>query len=245
MKVSVVMCAQNSESFIEETIKSILCQSFSDFELIIILNCSTDKTASLVANFKDNRIRIYKTNISQLSFNLNFGINLAKGDYIARIDADDVAVHNRLEKQLGIIERFGYDVVGSNVDYIDEDNNYIKTVRFPENNKQIRQKILYKSVLAHPSILIKKDLLLLFSGYFGGKYAQDYDLWLRLMRNEDIQFYNIQESLLKYRIHSKQSKGNKNSYAEVAGYFVKESIYSRKISYLLSAGIYYLKAILK
>lgn len=242
--VSIILAVQNGEKYIAETISSLINQTFQDFELIIIVNCSTDNTISIVKSFTDQRIKLVETNICQLSFNLNYGLNLAIGKYIARIDADDIAHPKRIEKQIEILNKFDYDVIGSNIDLINSKGDYINTITFPETNKSIRRKILYRSVLAHPTVLIKKDILLANSGYLGGQYAQDYDLWLRLMRDKKIQFYNIQESLLQYRIHSNQTKGNKNSYAEVAGYMLKESIYSKKITYIIGAFIYYFKSVL-
>ena len=243
MKVSIILCAQNSEKYIEKTINSILIQSYQNFELIIILNCSYDATEQIINTYKDPRIFLYKTDIGQLSFNLNYGINLAKGDYIVRIDADDIAKGDRIAKQLGIIEKYNFDVVGSNINFINEKGEYLKYHRLPEDNIQIRKNILFKSVIAHPTVMIRKSTLLSVSGYLGGRYAQDYDLWLRLMRNKNILFYNIQEPLVDYRIHQSQSKGNKNSYAEVAGYFLKEMLYTNNIKYLIGTIIYTIKSI--
>jgi len=240
--ISVILAVKNGQDYIEDTIESVLGQSYTNFELIIIINCSSDETLNIVKNVKDSRVTYYETNISQLSFNLNYGILKAKGDYIARIDADDLAFKYRLEKQLSILKKYNYDVVGSNIQLIDEKGLNKKSIVLPENNSEIRSKIFYRSVIAHPSVLMKKSSLLKHSCYLGGKFAQDYDLWLRLMRDKDIKFYNVQEPLTKYRIHSKQSKGNPYSYAEVAGYLFKESIYSKSFRYFIGSFIYYFKA---
>lgn len=244
MELSVILCVKNGEKYINETVRSILNQTYKNFELMIIVNCSTDNTINIIKRFKDERIKIYETNIGQLSFNLNYGLNIAKGKYIARIDADDIAEKTRFEKQLGILKEKEYDVVGSNIVYIDEVGRVLKNVEFPETNKKIRNKILYKSVIAHPSVIFKKEIVLENNGYLGGKYAQDYDLWLRLMRNKEIKFYNIQEPLLRYRVHREQTKGNRNSYAEVSGYFLKEIFYTKRLIYLISSFIYFVKGML-
>ncbi len=240
--ISVLLCVRNGEAFIRETIKSILIQTHIDFEFIIVVNCSTDRTLEVINEFADPRIKVVETVIGQLSFNLNYALNLSTGKYIARIDADDIALPDRFKKQLEVFETRNVDVVGSTLDLIDVDGLVIGKVEYPQRNKEIRKKILYRSVLSHPSIMMRREVLLSVSGYLGGQYAQDYDLWLRLMRDKRLSFYNIQEPLLKYRIHSQQSKGNRNSYAEVAGYFLKESIYSRRPIYILSAFLYYFKA---
>ena len=244
MKVSFIMCVRNGEKYLNSSIDSILNQTIIDFELIIVANCCNDNSVKIINKYSDHRIKLIESNICQLSFNLNLGIQQAKGKYIARIDADDIANPLRLEKQLNIIEIYDYDVVGSAIDYINENDEYLKTISFPENNKKIRRNILFKSVIAHPAVIIKREVLLSVSGYFGGQYAQDYDLWLRLMRNERVRFYNIQEPLIKYRIHENQTKGNKNSYGEVAGYFLKEVFYTGKIKYLLGSIFYFFKALL-
>lgn len=245
MKVTVLLCVKNGENFISDTINSILNQSYKDFEFIIVVNCSTDKTLEIVNSYNDSRIKVYETKIGQLSFNLNYGLNIAKGEYIARIDADDIAVKDRLKLQLELIDNQGFDIVGSNIEYIDTDNTSLGYEKYPQSNKEIRRKIKYKSVLAHPSVMFKKDVVLDVGGYLGGKYAQDYDLWLRLMRNKNIKFHNIQMPLLKYRIHENQVKGNKLSYGEVAGYFLKETFYSKKLSNIMSSLIYFIKGMIR
>ncbi|MBN2816762.1 MAG: glycosyltransferase [Campylobacterales bacterium] len=244
-KISVLLSVRDGELFLANTIDSVLNQTYSELELIVVVNCSTDNSLKIIQDFDDDRVKVYETNICQLSFNLNYALSKASGEYIARIDADDIAMPDRLEKQVKCIEEYNYDVVGSNIDYIDENGRGIGNKRYPESNIEIRSKIFYKAVLVHPSILTKRELLLKNGGYLGGKFAQDYDIWLRIMRDKNIKFYNIQEPLLQYRIHPSQTKGNRYSYAEVAGYLLKESIYSKSFTYFLGAFIYYVKALVK
>ncbi len=243
--ISILLCVKDGDLYIKKTLKSILEQTYTNFELIIVVNCSTDNTLEIINSFDDERIKVYESNICQLSFNLNLALSKATGMYIARIDADDIAMPERLEKQVKCIEENHYDVVGSNIEYINENGTVIGNKIYPESNEDIRNKIFYKAVLVHPSILSKKDLFLKNGGYLGGKFAQDYDMWLRIMRDKSIQFYNIQEPLLQYRLHTTQTKGNPYSFAEVAGYLLKESIYSKSFKYFIGAVIYYLKALIK
>lgn len=243
--ISVILAVYNGEEFIKQTLDSILKQTFSNFEIIVVINCSNDKTIDIVNGIDDSRIKLYETNICQLAFNLNYGLYKSKGEYIVRIDADDIAEPNRLEKQLEIIEKFKYDVVGSNLLYIDEYNNIIEEKKYPEQNEDIRKNVFYKSVLAHPSVMYKKETILSVGGYMNGKVSEDYDLWLRLMRDKSVKFYNIQENLTRYRIHSSQAKGNKYAYAEIAGYMLRESLYLKSIKFLLGSLIYVGKTILK
>lgn len=244
-KISVLLSVKDGENFISKTIDSILEQTYKNIELIVIVNCSKDKTLDIVKSYEDTRVKVFESNICQLNFNLNLALLNSTGEYIARIDADDVCVKERFEKQVAILEKSNLDLVGSNIEYIDENDNFKGLRKYPETNEEIRNKIFYKAVLVHPSILCKKNILLDVGGYLGGRFAQDYDLWLRIMRNKNIKFYNIQESLIKYRIHSNQTKGNSMSYADVAGYLFRESLYSKSFKYFIGSFIYYIKALIK
>lgn len=243
--ISVLIGVHNSEQYIKRTIESIISQTHQNFEIIVILNCSSDKTAAILENFKDNRIIIYKTNICQLAFNLNFGLMHAKGDYIARIDADDVAEPTRLAKQLNFILNDNIDVIGSNVELIDENNKVIGSKYYPEKDLDIRKKIYYTNPLAHPSIMYKKSVILGNAGYMNGKVSEDYDLWIRLMRDKSVKFYNIQENLTKYRIHTNQARGNKLAYFEICGYMIRESFYQKSFKFLIGFFIGIIKALVK
>lgn len=242
-EVSVIMAVNNGEKYIRQTIESILNQTYNSFEFIIVVNCSTDKTFEIIKEYKDNRIRVFNTNIPQLGFNLNYGLNIANGKYIIRIDADDISDKNRIKKQVEIIEKMNCDVVGSNIELIDEDNKIIGYHYYPENNDLIRKKIWFRSIIAHPSVIYRKDVIIKNGGYLGGRISEDYGLWLRLMRDQEIKFYNIQEPLIKYRIHSGQVKGNNKAYAEVAGLLLTESIVQKKLTYFLGSIRYFLTSI--
>ena len=120
-EITVLIATTNSEKYIKTTIESILAQSFSNFEIVVVMNCINDDTARILRSFSDSRIRLFETNICQIAFNLNYGLMMSKGAYIARIDSDDVASQKRLEIQLGLIKKYDFDVVGSNVRCINKD----------------------------------------------------------------------------------------------------------------------------
>jgi hypothetical protein len=151
---------------------------------------------------------------------------------------------DRIEKQIAIIEALNLDVIGCNVKFIDENDNFIKTHKYPEDNKSIRKQICFKSVIAHPSVVYKREVIIHNAAYLGGKTSEDYGLWLRLMRNKQIKFYNIQEPLIKYRIHSGQAKGNSKSYAEVAGLLLTEALVQKNLLFLLGSLRYLLSSII-
>lgn len=241
--ISVILAVCNGERFLKEVIESLLNQTYKNIEIIVVINCSQDTTLDILHAYDDERIRIYETNICQLNFNLNYGLSQAKGEYIVRIDADDIATPERFSKQIIYMEK--YDVVGSNIMYIDEYSHMLGCKSYPENNKEIRKKIYFKSTIAHPSIMIKKEILLKNSGYMGGKMSEDYDLWLRLIRDPSIQFYNIQEDLTLYRIHSKQARGNRYAYAEIAGYFLREALHLKSFKSFIGCLVYIFKMLLR
>jgi O86/O127-antigen biosynthesis beta-1,3-galactosyltransferase len=244
-KISVLLAVRNGEAFISEALESVLAQTYENLELVVIVNCSSDRTLSIVNAFKnkDSRIKVLLSNICQLNYNLNLGLMHATGEFIARIDADDVCVPHRFERQLAKLQ--SYDIVGSNLRVVNDESTQLGTIKFPEHNGTIRSEIYCKSVIAHPSVIFRKNILLEAGGYQGGYYAQDYELWLRLMRNKSLLFYNIQESLILYRVHSSQSKGNPISYGHVAGYLFREALISKSYKYFIGSIIYLIKFFLK
>lgn len=242
--ISVIICSKNSERYISKCIDSVLNQTYTDIEVLVIVNDSSDRTLDILKSYDDERLRVFETNIGQLNYNLNFALDRCRGDVIARMDADDICSPFRFERQLPYLKN--YDVVGSNLQLINEFGESTGgQLLFPESNDKIRKKIFYRAVLAHPSIMMRKEVLMSVSGYMGGRFAQDYDLWLRLMRDSRLRFYNIQESLLFYRVHQGQSKGNRASYADVAGYLFRECLLSRRMDYFIGALIYFVKGLFK
>lgn len=245
VKISVIIAIYNGQQYIKETIESILNQSYKNFEIIAVVNCSNDETIKILKSFDDDRMKIFETNICQLNFNLNYALLQSSGEYIARIDADDIAVYDRFEKQVECIQKYNFDVVGSNIEYIDEESKTINFKNYPVTDEEIRRVIYFKSVIAHPSVMYKKEVILNVGGYMNGKMSEDYDLWIRLMRDKSVKFYNIQANLTRYRIHLMQEKGNKYAYAEIAGYMLREAIDKKSLKYFLGSMVYILKALFK
>lgn len=243
--VSIVIAIYNGEKFLKETIDSLVNQTYKNIEIIVVVNCTNDDTIKILESYEDERIKIFETNICQLAFNLNYGLMQSKGAYVVRIDADDIAINTRIEKQLEIIKNKNYDIVGSNIIYINESGNEIGTQKYNEKDHDIRKAIYFKCPIAHPSVMYKKNVILKHSGYLNGKVSEDYDLWIRLMRDKNVKFYNIQESLLLYRIHYNQSKGNKLAYCEVTSYMLREMLYQKSIKYFFGLILNIFKTIVK
>jgi glycosyltransferase involved in cell wall biosynthesis len=201
--VSVVMSVYNSEKYLKESIESILNQTYKEFEFIIINDGSTDSSLEIIKSYIDNRIIIIDQNNTGLAKALNNGIAKAKGKYIARMDADDISVITRLEKQLIFMEsNLEIGLCGTWIQCFGNSQKVIKN--FSENN-QILTKLLFDSAIAHPTFLFRKSIIdslcLTYSGGTGESYfCEDYDFLVNLIGHT--QFANIPEVLLLYRVHS-------------------------------------------
>lgn len=208
--VSVVMPAYNAERFLTEAIDSILAQSLKDFELIIINDASADLTKEIIMSCraKDPRI-IYLENETNLGVHetLNAGLHQARGEFIARMDADDIAEPQRLEKQVTFLRSNSDAIVcGTFLQMIDETGRVIGKRIYETTDAGIKKGILRGSPFAHPSVMIRRETLAAHALRYSGAYpyAEDYDLWLRLMSFG--KFFNLGEPLLRYRLSDQAVK---------------------------------------
>ena len=161
-QISVIMAVYNGEKFLEEAIGSILKQTFLNFEFIIIDDGSEDTSLKIIKNFKDKRISILENNKNiGLSASLNKGIKLSKGKYIARMDADDISLPERLEKQYNFMERNpNIGIVGTGYDLINESGERMGTYIYPDNPVTIHWKLLTGPVFPHPTVMLRKKVLI-------------------------------------------------------------------------------------
>ena len=197
---SVIMSVYNGEQFLKQAIESILVQTLPNFEFIIINDGSTDRTGEILEHFIDRRIVRINQDHSGLTRALNRGLLAARGDYIARIDADDMAQPDRLEKQLSFL-RNNPDVMlaGSNCHNIDSNGTILSTTDFPCENAHIKWRLLFHNCIPHSSVMFCKDEIMKLGGYDNAiTCAQDYDLWLRVAEKYGIA--NLKEPLALYRI---------------------------------------------
>jgi glycosyltransferase involved in cell wall biosynthesis len=203
--ISIILPIYNAQYYLNDAIYSIINQTFINFELLAINDGSTDSSIIILNSFQDKRIRILNNNSNLgLIYSLNRGIHEAKGQYIARMDADDIAHPKRLEKQLNYLYQHPDTiVVGTNMELIDESGKSIGLRKYPEHHSDIVATLINHCPFSHPSVMFKKSAVLEVGGYREAfKACEDYDLWLRL--RDKGQFANIQENLLQYRIHSGQ-----------------------------------------
>jgi len=204
-EISVIMSVYNGEGYLSESIESILNQSYSDFEFIIINDGSTDGSYELIKNFakRDKRINIFNQNNIGLTKSLNKGLRLAEGTYIARQDVGDISLPDRLEAQKGYLDNNpNVILVGTSTDLIDENNQLIHTIHQPTNIRTIKKNLIKYNCFSHGSMMFRKEEILELGGYREEiKYAQDYDLVLRISERYDL--CNIDDVLYRYRMDRK------------------------------------------
>ncbi|WP_272539873.1 glycosyltransferase [Providencia sp. PROV197] len=229
--VSVILPVYNAEKFLYEAIDSIIRQTYKNLQIIIINDGSTDRSLDIINSFDDKRILIITRENKGLIYTLNEGLHLSKGSYIARMDADDIARFDRIEKQLRFLKKNkNVAIVGSYANLIDEDGNDIGLKKKPHSDKIIKAICFFGSPFIHPSVMFNKNLIkeeLYYSNNF--VHAEDYELWARLIANEELNFFNIKDTLLKYRIVStsvsrKYEDQQKKSHENITKkYFLKKS----------------------
>lgn len=226
--VSVIIPSYNSKKYIKKAIDSVLEQTYSNFELIIVDGNSTDGTLDILDEYKkqDRRIKVIQDEGRGIGAALQLGCQIASGKFIARMDSDDIAINTRFEKQLKIFHSIpNLILVASPVIYINEDDSIVG-YSFPYTNKRIIQEKVY--LIAHPTVMMKKDAYVKAGGYQPLLRAEDYFLWnrMRLMG----EFYIFKEPLIKYRLlqdslsHTLDDNFNKKLGRKLESYFIKPII---------------------
>ena len=205
--ISVVMSVYNGEKYLEEAIKSILNQTYRNFELIIINDGSIDSTDKILDKYqqKDIRIKIIDNITNKgLIYSLNKGFKLAEGEYIARMDADDIAEKNRFEEQIKFLEKNKDIAMCSTYVRIFKDNFKLisKIFKTDTDYEKIKSKLLFRNYIAHPTVMIRKEIIDKYNLMYKeeDKGMEDYGLWLYLAKNEKLVTLPI--PLLKYRFLS-------------------------------------------
>lgn len=199
--VSVVMAAYNAEAFIARAIESILSQQYSNVELIVIDDGSTDRTNEIIASFSDNRISLVTHSENRrLASSLNEGVQLASGRYVARLDADDVCHPARLVRQVRYMERHPeVTVVGGDAIAFGSARGRL---RYPRRHEAIKARLLFQNAMSHPTVMFRKEAVP--EWYDAGIVAgQDYELWARLVWM--VRFANLRIPAISYRFHEGQS----------------------------------------
>ena len=205
--ISVIMSTyKEDERLLRESIESILNQTYKDFEYIIILDYpDNDVHKSVIEEYalKDDRIHFYINEKNMgLTDSLNRGLSLCHGEYIARMDADDISLPDRLERQMKYLEKNHYDLIGGITEMINENGSLLYSIKnVPTDPKKINKALRYSQCIAHPTWLGKKEVFEKNAGYRHMPLCEDYDFTLRAVLNGFV-ISNLNEPVLKYRMTS-------------------------------------------
>lgn len=199
-KLSVVLPVYNSEKYVKEAIDSIINQTFTDFELLLINDASTDGSLHVIEQYEDPRIRIINNEVNlKVVKSLNKGLSLARGEFIARMDADDVAHPRRFEKQLDYFNKHPeVDLCGSWVQTFGSESKILKAAT---EHEHIKARLLFLNPMFHPAIMFRRESFERHNLRYDEEFtnAEDYGLWVNAI--DKIRFGNVPEILLKYRVH--------------------------------------------
>jgi glycosyltransferase involved in cell wall biosynthesis len=228
IKVSVIMAVYNSEKFLDESINSILSQTLKDFEFIIIDDYSADNSLNIIKKHakQDKRIILIenKKNLG-LTKSLNKGLKLAKGKYIARIDADDIALPERLEKQYKYLEEHqDISLIGGAALVIDKNGKEIKKYKPITDEKKLKKILVKQNAIYHPTIMFRNEKNNSYREKF--YYSQDYDFYLTKI-SKGKRLINIPDLLIKYRINSEAVSFTQRTKQKLFAEKAKEFYYQR------------------
>ncbi len=207
-KISVIMPNYNSEKYLKEVIESILNQTFSDFEFIIIDDGSSDRSWEIIQEYakKDKRIIAIKNEKNLwVHKTRNKLFDFVKGEYIAMMDSDDICYPHRLQKQFDFLEKHNlYALCGTNFILIDEKWKEIGQKKFPETDKEIKESFFWRNPFGQNTVMMRTSVFDTIWWYDETlEVAEDLDMWVRIWTK--YKMYNLQENLVKYRIHWKNS----------------------------------------
>jgi len=244
-KISVVMPMYNSEKYLNESIKSILNQTFKDFELIIIDDGSTDNSIKIVESYNDKRIKLFQNekNLGTVKTR-NIGLEKSKGKYIAVMDSDDVSFSERFEKQFNYLEFNSHIfLVGSSAIFIDDNGMEIKKFRKYDNYKILGWRLQKSCGIVHSSVMFQNIGEKYNEGFYS---AHDYDFYLKML-SKGKYLTNLTNFLIKHRVHKNSTHSNsskqimfKNLTQLLHSDLKKPPIY-KKVIYSFRLLIHYLK----
>lgn len=203
--ISVVMPVYNEQRYLAQALDSVLNQTYQNIELVVVDDGSVDGTKEILARYEkaDQRLRVYSQINSGISNALNKGVKLARGDYIARMDADDVCRPDRLKLQIAFLLENELDIVGGGINRFNDSQNKLKY--YPLDNAAVKSAILvWDEAFAHPAVLVSKKLLKKYNyiSFFDG--IEDMHLWMQMALDSDIKMGNVPSVVLDYRRHNEQ-----------------------------------------
>jgi len=207
LAVSVVMPVYNGAAYLAEAVESVLRQSFGDFELLAVEGNSADASPSILAEFaaRDERVRVIRQTGRGLVAALNQGVAASRGEFIARMDADDVALPERFARQVQFLrDHPAVAAVGTAMQAVGPDRAPLWRMDYPTEPAQVKRMLMTTSCLGHPSVTMRRAAVDAVGGYRPAfRDAEDYDLWLRLV--DRFELANLPDVLMHYRCHPGQS----------------------------------------
>jgi glycosyltransferase involved in cell wall biosynthesis len=212
--ISILLATYNGEKYIQKSIESVLNQTFTDFELLIGFNGTTDNSKKIVSNINDSRIRVFDYGEDKgKPKTLNKLIKEAKYDWIGIQDDDDIWLPKKLEKQIEFINSF--DVIGTQIFYIDEEENITGKPNLSLSSDEIIKKFLSgDNQIANSSAIFKKELASCFYFWDENLYClEDFDFWLKFIKLNS-KFINLKKELVLHRLHSNSNFNKINSYVQ-------------------------------
>jgi len=248
--ISVILPIKNSQSYICESLDSILNQSFQDFELIIIDDGCTDDSISLVKKLCSAKIRIIKNKGTGIADALNMGIEFSRAEFVCRMDADDISARTRLENQINFFyKNQELDILGTKVSY-GASMNCSEAAHSVLNHQNIKYSLLFQNPLIHPSIMFKKSKFVRNGQYYNPKYngSEDYELWTRCMM-DNFNFDVLDSTELFYRVHLDQYSNKANTHisnlvikCNYGSFFFGDLIDTSSIEYLqlMTSGVIFI-----
>jgi len=201
-RVSVILPVRDGEAHLEQAVRSILDQTFVDLEVVVVDDGSVDGTAQLLGRLaaEDSRVNVHRLEPSGLVAALNAGIGRARGAYVARMDADDISLPLRVERQVAELDaRPDLGVLGTQVRYIDAAGRPIGVWNLPVGQELVRWTLFFGTPLAHPSVMMRRELCLRHPYANDAVHAEDYHLWVRLAAETELD--NVPEILFERRVH--------------------------------------------
>ena len=196
------MSVYNDSAFLKESIESILNQNFKNFEFLIAEDHSSDGSLKIIEEYAktDDRICIIKHEHNRgLPYSLNELVAISRGEFIARMDSDDIALPSRLEEELAILQGDKADFVFTNIDLITEKGDKLCKSWRPKSVKKILNSMQFHNYIPHPTVMVKRNVLVSNQYNINCRRGQDTDLWRRLIK-KNIRFYYHDRVLLNYRI---------------------------------------------
>ena len=204
-RVSVLLSIKDGERYLHETLQSLLEQTFTDWELIAVLDGSHDSSAAIVHGYSDSRVRVESIPTSiGLPAALNRGLELCRGEYVARIDQDDICSPHRLQTQVSALDRHPQvGVFGSAAMIINSASAVVGIHKVATGRQRVARGLLWRNQVIHPSVMFRRPLVCSIGGYNPAlRLLHDYELWLRLLTITSID--NLPDFLMSYRHHTGQ-----------------------------------------